>query len=213
MSLQNISLVTFHEGRERNSIPDIVHLIFVKKNAVMPDNIRNWKTVMTDHPIRVWTSDDINDSEFGSAELIVINKAPTDEEKSRIMRFFILQKYGGIFIDYAMTPFRSLDPIFYIPNLQVALAHSDDITNKTKDISIDMIACTPAHTFITLCCALLSWSKSPFSVIGEVLRQQPKFDGFGILPVRYFYKNLKGQVGIDGSVLTKNDDVRFATML
>ena len=212
MILKNLHVVSFFEGRERNLIPGLVHLIDLSSSTITPENVTIWANLMPTYTIRLWTSSDLISSEFSTTALNLISQATTNDQKSRIMRFFILEKYGGIFLDIAMIPHRSLDPMFHVPNSQIALSHPDIVNEQTTDLNIDVLGSTPNHSFISRCCTLLS-TMDPTHVLAESLRTETSDEMFSLYFIRQFYKNLKNQTWIDGSIIERDDMIRFATLM
>lgn len=98
-------------------IPLKFHMIWVGEIPIpthASKNFTDWKNIMPNWEARLWTNDDINTSEFSQDVIDKINEAKKGAQKADIMRYFIIQKYGGFYIDTDTIPHRSLDPLLYM---------------------------------------------------------------------------------------------------
>lgn len=113
-----------------NTIPLKFHMIWVGDKDIPEYAIRNflnWKKMMPHWEERLWTNKDINNTEFPEEAISKINEAKTGSQKADIMRYFIIEKYGGFYIDMDTIPLRSLDPLVYLGS-NIILYHDNDLT-------------------------------------------------------------------------------------
>lgn len=118
------------EDTPTNLIPLKFHMIWVGNSSVPEYAIKNflkWKKIMPHWEDRLWTNEDINLSEFSQEVIDKIHQAKSGAQKADIMRYFILEKYGGFYIDVDTIPNRKLDPLVYMGN-DVILYHDNDLT-------------------------------------------------------------------------------------
>ena len=125
MPFENIEILpeeyVFPEpGGGPECIPRILHTVWVG-TADMPkyahENIAKWRELMPNWDVRLWTNADI--SEFPEIEN-KINETEKGVQKADILRYFVVEKYGGIYMDADVTPHRSLEPIIAMNRMGVA---------------------------------------------------------------------------------------------
>lgn len=112
------------------TIPLRFHMIWVGENPIPShalQNFESWKKIMPHWEARLWNNDDINLSEFSQEVINKINQAKKGAQKADIMRYFIIKKYGGFYIDTDTVPNRSLDPLVYTGS-DLVLYHDNDLT-------------------------------------------------------------------------------------
>lgn len=118
-----------HKYPPKQYIPRLLHLIWVGK-AEQPDILQiyldKWKNLMPHWSVRLWTNEDINESEFQPEILAKINEAEKGVQKADIMRYAIVEKYGGIYVDADMEPVKELDALLYMSGLVVC--HDNYVT-------------------------------------------------------------------------------------
>jgi hypothetical protein len=81
---------------------------------------------MPDWTVRVWCNADINEDEFPVEAVAIINVATKGAQKADIMRYFIILKHGGVYMDADMVPHRALDPCLAASTL--VLCHDLELT-------------------------------------------------------------------------------------
>ena len=72
---------------------------------------QGWKTLMPEWDLRLWTNEDIHSTEFSEDYQRLIDSARQGAQKADIMRYYILWKHGGIYMDADVEPHRSLEPL------------------------------------------------------------------------------------------------------
>lgn len=220
--MNNLAPVSFVSQSERNAIPAILHLIWVGPKScpvTLPTYVEGWKTLMPNWTVRLWGNDDINDKEFNESALQLIQAANTGVQKADIMRYFILEKYGGVYMDADVEPYRSLDPLLHVPFTTLAC---HDLPVTWAYISIGFFAATPHHPLFQSCCKMLKnvqlntdapHMQTGPRLFGHCISQLATDQPHGLLPIRSFYRNKAGQQWIDGSFLGEDDNSRFGSHL
>jgi hypothetical protein len=96
------------------TIPKILHIIWLG-DQVQPDyfyfNTNKWKELMPDWDIKIWYNDCLTGDNIELSYLELINKAKKGAQKADLLRYYMVYKYGGFYVDSDITPFKSLDNI------------------------------------------------------------------------------------------------------
>ncbi|MCH9753979.1 MAG: hypothetical protein K0T99_03675, partial [Alphaproteobacteria bacterium] len=96
----------------RNTIPKIIHQIWLGPKQIPKKHLeysKEWQKLHPDWEYKLWTEKEIENWNFGSKDLF--NKAASYQEKSNLLRYEILIKYGGLFLDFDYKPFKNFDAI------------------------------------------------------------------------------------------------------
>jgi mannosyltransferase OCH1-like enzyme len=137
------------------TIPLKFHMIWVGDKDI-PEyaivNFLNWKKMMPHWEERLWTNKDINLNEFSQEVIDKINQAKYGAQKADIMRYYILEKYGGFYIDMDTTALRPLDPLVYIGD-ELILYHDNDLT--WEYIINNFIGTIPHHPVLKEACRMV----------------------------------------------------------
>lgn len=123
---QNIHLIEPHDVH----IPKRLHLIWVGEKEVPKDvlqNVDQWKHFMPEWTIRLWKNEDIHIHEFPNDVIEKIHAATKPAQKADIMRYFIVEKYGGFYVDTDIVPYRSLTPLTQM-GFDLVLYHDNQLT-------------------------------------------------------------------------------------
>jgi mannosyltransferase OCH1-like enzyme len=113
-----------------SQIPRLLHLIWVGDNelpSTVKENIQKWQYYMPDWTIQLWTNKDIETRHFTEEIISKIHEAIKPAQKADIMRYFIVEKYGGFYMDTDITPHRSLTPLTQL-GFDLVLYHDNDLT-------------------------------------------------------------------------------------
>jgi len=177
-------------------IPKLLHMIWVG-DAPAPLLVEvhraAWVALLgPEWTVRLWTNDDI--AEFPAHVQEFIGRALKGVEKADILRYYIVEKYGGIYIDTDMAPHRSLDPIVW---MQKPLVICHDIPVTWPYIINAMFAASPNNPVLRRCCELvlrgtLNTGRPHFEtgprVFGEAIHQC-NTESITCLPIQKFYHN------------------------
>jgi len=181
-----------------NNIPKLIHLIWVGENNPPPyfeSHVLGWQERMPDWEIRVWRNEDINVDHFPPAIIDIINLCEKGAQKADIMRYFIVEKYGGVYLDSDITPHRSLDPLLKIPDAKAIICH--DLPLTWQYISIGFFAAEPNHPLFKLLC--LFCYQIEINTEDVHMKSGPRLFGEAVsrindnkiilLPFKFFYRN------------------------
>ncbi len=182
------------------SIPALLHIIWVGDRP-MPDyaiaNYMKWKELMPDWTVRLWTNEDINTDNFPLRTVEQINACVKGAQKADIMRYFIIKRWGGFYVDTDVTPHRSLDPLRYL-GLSELICHDNDLT--WKYCAIGFFGAAPSSPLFEYVCELthtaiintpdLHFKTGP-RLFGEAVYNSTPTTRYGLLPIRCFYVNAR----------------------
>jgi mannosyltransferase OCH1-like enzyme len=90
----------------------LIHQIWVGPHPIPQKSITFIDKIKELHPhykYKLWTDNDLNSANFSN--LSYINNTPIYAQKADIMRYEILYKYGGIYLDIDFEIFKCLDPL------------------------------------------------------------------------------------------------------
>jgi len=99
-------------ANECGPIPRILHQIWVGPHPIPNRSIEFITGLRALHPTfeyRLWRDADVSTEEFENYEFII--KTPSYAQKADLMRYEILHKYGGIYLDIDFELFKPLDPL------------------------------------------------------------------------------------------------------
>jgi hypothetical protein len=137
------------------TIPRILHLIwFGEMQQYATDNLKRWKELMPHWTIKLWGESDLG--VFSSDVIRKVHEATKYSQKSDILRFNILQKYGGVYVDTDVRPNSNLDPIIAL-NYDIVICHEQVIS--WEYVAGWFIAAIPNHPAITCACDYLMSAK------------------------------------------------------
>lgn len=133
-------------GAQEQQIPKIVHQIWVGDRPVPPAYLANhkeWKRLLpADWEVRLWTNDDITAANFQLYDLIQSLSRPI--YKADVMRYEILFKHGGFYIDMDMKALRSIENLPYVAGRPSVIVSRED-TRSSEPFVIGFMAAIPNH--------------------------------------------------------------------
>jgi hypothetical protein len=165
----------------------------------MPDyatsNYMKWKELMPEWTIRLWTNDDIHVDNFPAHTVDQINACIKGAQKADIMRYFIIKRWGGFYVDTDVTPHRSLDPLRYLGFSEI-ICHDNIFT--WEYCSIGFFGAVPNSPLFDYACELtrtavintpdLHFKTGPHLFGKAVFRSTPPTP-YGLLSAYCFYMN------------------------
>ena len=202
-------------------IPALLHMIWVGPNeapAYVEEYKTKWHELMPTWQIRLWTNADLTAAEFPHDLLAKINAATSGAQKADLMRYYIIYKFGGTYVDTDVIPHRSLEPIRGLG--PIVLCH--DMPYTWAYISIGFLAAVPHHPVLEyayqLCLGAIintpdiNMQTGP-RILGEAVWRTPPPAGekYQSLHCYFFYRNMVGQVKLDRYYATADFDARFAS--
>jgi mannosyltransferase OCH1-like enzyme len=179
-------------------IPRVVHIVWVGENP-QPDffapHVDKWRELMPDWTVRVWGNEDIHDGEFPKPALDAIHASTKGVQKADIMKYFILLKHGGVYMDADVVPNRALGPC--LANDSVVLCHDLEVT--WGYMAVGFMAAVPNHALFKACCNLVLQAelntpdihlRTGPRIIGMALElNQEPAGSVSLLPIHAFYRN------------------------
>lgn len=203
--IDNIDIENKHTDSSEVIIPKILHYIWVGDSA--PDfvelNLLKWKELMPAWEFKFWTNDTLNENFFDNDFLAFISKMNTGVEKSDAIRYYVVEKYGGVYVDADVTPNRSLNPILSLDK-EVIICHDLEVT--WEYISIGFFASVPNHPLFKelnkrIFSAKINTGESHMHtgprLFGQCIFDVKPEQNYGIIPTKYFYKNVVDSTDIE----------------
>jgi mannosyltransferase OCH1-like enzyme len=195
-------------------IPKILHMIWVGNDYVQPiyvhQNFMYWQKLMPGWTFKLWNDNDINSDNFPDDIVTIINSATKGAQKADIMRYFIMYKFGGVYMDSDITPHRSLDYILHtFPKADVVLCHDIDLT--WEYCSIGFFASVPKHNLFNIICNLIRHVQ--INTLDLHMHTGPRLLGRAfvhnvdpviLLPSECFYGNLDNNARFGNHFYAKN---------
>lgn len=179
------------------SIPKKIHQIWIgseppQELLELSERIRE---IHPDFEYKLWRDSDL--AEFNLNNFPPFFAAPNWGEKADIFRYFILNKYGGVYFDMDIVCVKSIEPLLRGAHCVIGLANT-----RTIECNNAVIAATPNNPVIKAFIARLTfptdsrWKKlhtitrtGPQYVTRVIcdLAKQPAGRGLLVLPIPYFY--------------------------
>lgn len=129
-------------------IPKIIHQIWLGKDV--PQEFRNfqlsWQTLHPDWEYRLWTDKDAQGLHMINERFF--NESRNYGEKSDIMRYEILNQYGGVYVDFDFEALRPLDILHHTCDLYICVQPLD---SDYVQLGIGIIGARPGHPVIKHC--------------------------------------------------------------
>lgn len=129
-------------------IPKIIHQIWIGK--AMPAEFeayqQSWKEHHPDWEYKLWTQHDIDKYEWTNKDLIKQSHNPG--EISDMMRYEILYRYGGVYIDTDFECLQALDQLHYMYDFYIGIQPLD---SDIVQLGIGIIGSIPGHPIIKAC--------------------------------------------------------------
>lgn len=184
-------------------IPKIIHQIWLGPDE-MPANFKyfqqTWKFFHPNWEFKVWNEDSILKENFDNIDLYWM--ARSYQERSDIIRYEILKKYGGLYIDTDIECYANFDEFHYKYDFYTNF-EPPAINKKRVSILNAMIASTPNHPILvnTLVQVRKNWikieelfdsvysnNKSSFARSSHNLAVQRTMHSFGDSVIKYLEK-------------------------
>jgi mannosyltransferase OCH1-like enzyme len=125
-----------------HKIPKRIHQIWL--GSEFPEGYKewadSWKQLNPDYEYRLWTDADVDELKLPNlkAYKTITNPGP----RSDILRYHILNKYGGIYIDTDFECLKSFDDLSYL-EFYTSVGYPSSI-----EVYPGLMACTPGHPII-----------------------------------------------------------------
>lgn len=129
-------------------IPKVIHQIWLGPKSISPNDQYNIKTWIGYHPnweMKLWTEKEILKENFDNMDLYW--SARSYQERSDIVRYEILKRYGGLYIDTDIECFANFDDLNHKYDFYTNF-EPPAINKKRVSILNAMVASTPNHPII-----------------------------------------------------------------
>lgn len=134
-------------------IPRILHRVWLGKAPIPEQQEQFWKRWQELHPkweFRTWRDDDI----LWLQNRPLLPKLRSHSSRTDIVRYEVLLKHGGVYVDTDMEPLRSLEPLLEMPLTAFAGFESP------KALCTATMGAEPGHSAVQLLVANISkWAK------------------------------------------------------
>jgi mannosyltransferase OCH1-like enzyme len=176
----------------------LIHQIWVGPNPIPEKSllfIQKIKDLHPDYEYKIWTDNDLNADNFSNIEFI--NSTPIYAQKADIMRYEILYKYGGIYLDIDFEIFKSLEPLL-IGSTFVVCNEDEQIYNYMTNA---FIYSEPNNNNLKTCieniktCSLGGMVNVAISTGPWYFRQNISLENAKVLPTHYMYPTHYTQKG------------------
>ncbi len=143
-------------------IPKIIHQIWFG-NEPIPKNyqyfLETWRQYHPDWQVKIWTEADILKEDFDSMDLFLL--ARSYAEQADVMRYEIIQRYGGLYIDTDIECYASFEELHYKYDFYTNM-EPPALNKKRVTIANNMIAAVPNHPIVkqTLINIRNNWHKT-----------------------------------------------------
>lgn len=136
------------KARKNPSIPLILHHIWVgpkKLSKTYEQLMKEWTHFHPSWTHMFWTDSTVKTLKLRNQALYDAAKDPV--EKANILRYEVLDKYGGVYVDIDTKPLRSFRPLHYRYDFYTGICPADCISLINNAI----IGCSPGHPIIRAC--------------------------------------------------------------
>jgi mannosyltransferase OCH1-like enzyme len=186
-------------------IPNILHMIWIGLDPI-PDyfikNLEIWKQLMPDWEFKVWTNTDLTTRNIDESYLNLINQSNIGAQKADLLRYYIVNKFGGYYVDADIVPERSLDEL-NIESYDLVVCH-DMPWIYFPYLAIGFFGAIPKHPiFKDLLQKMynVDFSRNDIhlvtgpAVFGDSYERIKESSNSIMLPYWYFYRNKIGDIG------------------
>jgi len=189
--------------KQEGRIPKIIHQIWI--GGPMPQRCKvltqSWIKKHPDWECKLWTDDEVAAfvQTISSENRELINNAESYAEKADILRYEILYRFGGLYVDTDFECLKSMDTIHANYDFYTGLSQIDE---DLLYAAIGIIGAMPGHPIIEYCVKNLKNSKSedivtkrtgPLFFTKAILQMLTRnidmhtYEHVMLLPATYFY--------------------------
>jgi len=139
-------------------IPEIIHQIWSGKDGPLPDLLKEWgQSWIKYHPdwkYELWENDRINSfiREYFPQYVEIYDQFPYDIQRWDAIRYLILLKNGGMYVDFDYECLEPLGDILRGKECCFSMEPETHIHPEAKETSCNfnnaLMACSPNHPFI-----------------------------------------------------------------
>jgi mannosyltransferase OCH1-like enzyme len=127
-------------------IPKIIHQIWVGKRP-LPETykklIQTWKDMHPDWEYKLWTDEEVKHLKLKNRKYY--DKAYDMCEKANILRYELLEQYGGLYVDIDFECVKPFDIFHHCYDFYTGVS----VSQALEILCNALIACTPHHPIMT----------------------------------------------------------------
>lgn len=201
-------------------IPNILHMIWVGNDPIPNyffENLASWKLLMPDWEFKVWTNTDLTTENIDNDYLNLINKTNIGAQKADLLRYYVVNRFGGYYVDSDITPLRSLNELDTNTH-DLVLCH--DLKIEWAYIINAFFAASPKHSLLEFVIQQMynvDYNKPEIHLTTGPAALGNAYFNFKdnlnclILPYWFFYRNKKGDLDINGIPLAEDKTGAFGS--
>ena len=172
-------------------IPKIIHQIWLGE-GIPNDLYKCFDSVKDKNPgyeYKLWTEEEIKDFDFKNKELF--NSCKNLGQKSDILRYALLEKFGGIYLDADFIAIKSFDELLHL-DFFTGVAY-----DKEPTLFNGLIGCVPGHELMQDLNNIeyvsdrdgmdVIKSTGPWYLTKKLFKKINKLENIVVLPLAYFY--------------------------
>jgi mannosyltransferase OCH1-like enzyme len=172
-------------------IPKIIHQIWLGSDVpdALKECIQTIRNTNPDYEYRLWTDAEASQFEFNNKELY--NNCRNYGQKSDILRYAILEKFGGVYLDTDFIGNRSFDSLLHL-DFFAGVSYDEEPTMFNG-----LIGSSPNNTIIQKLNDIkevrdgdgmeIIKSTGPWYLTGVVFNNLNDAERLAIMPLEYFY--------------------------
>lgn len=129
-------------------IPKIIHQIWLGSYKLPKDFIeygKQWQALHPDWEYKLWRDEDVEKLDFPDKDLY--DKASSYQEKAAILKYNILKKFGGLYVDVDYKPIRRFDYLNYTYQFYTGILPPKETRNNVQ-VSNSIIGSVPNNRII-----------------------------------------------------------------
>lgn len=134
---------------EKPIIPKVIHQIWLGYDPI-PENfqyyLKTWLFNNPDWKVKIWSREDILKENFPNIDLFFL--ARSHAEQSDIIRYEIIYRYGGLYIDTDIECFANFDELHHKYDFYVNM-EPPALNKKRVTIANNMIGAVPNHYILS----------------------------------------------------------------
>lgn len=177
-------------------IPKKIHQIWLYSSAIPFESARNarlWREMYPDWEYKLWLLEDINELDFSTKDLY--RKARKITEKLDIVKFEILNKFGGVYVDINYVPIQDISFLNNYYKFYAGFKPLSDGHKSNLEVSTAFLASRQRNLFLhkTLLGIREEWHKQKYyknftrDVFNKIVKENIKdYRRSIIFPASYF---------------------------
>ena len=185
------------DRKKTQGIPKIIHQIWfgkmLERERILIDRwSSSWKKYHPDWEYKLWTEKDLEDFDLYNKDLF---EKETYSGKANILRYEILYKFGGVYVDADFECFKSIDILNENYDFYCCFAPLDE---GILYINNAIIASVAKHPILKYCIEILQYTKNgkssfarsgtyPFTKSVVHVSMKLNLDNIMVFPASYFY--------------------------